>query len=266
MASQFLPDVSEILIFAVLVLALIVTEALGWRIGHQYREGADEAARAQVGSLQAAVLGLLALLLGFTFAMAAARFDERRELVVEEANAIDTAHLRSDLLPEPARGAFKALLVRYVDIRVAFYRAGGSTPKQGVTESEGERIHTQLWQLAVAEARREPTPTVALLIQVLNQLIDLHESRVAMLSNHVPAIVIWLLLLVAVLSAAITGYSAGFASRHYRLPAALTLLLIATVTLVIIDLDRPRRGLIHSGEAAMVELQARLKRPLANVR
>jgi hypothetical protein len=263
MASQFLPDAPELLIFVLLVLALVLSEALGWRVGHQYREGADEAARAQVGSLQAAVLGLLALLLGFTFAMAADRFDARRELVVEEANAIDAAHLRADLLPEPARGAFKALLRRYVDVRVAFYNAGGSTSKQKTTEAEGERIHAQLWPLAIAEARREPTPTIALLIQVLNKLIDLHESRVAALGNHVPAIVFWMVILVAVLSAAITGYSAGFSSRHYRLPAALTLVLIAAVTLVIIDLDRPRRGLIHSGQVAMIELQQRMKRSAA---
>jgi hypothetical protein len=264
MASQFCPEIPEPVIFVVLWLALIAVEGVGWRVGQRYREGADEAARSQVGSLQAAVLGLLALLLGFTFSMAADRFDARRELIVEEANSIGTAHLRSDLVSEPARGSLKTLLERYVDTRVAFYTSGGDETKRRAAEVDGERIHAQLWPLATAEARREPTPTAALLVEALNTLIDLHASRVAALSNHVPSIVIWMLLVVAVLSAAITGYTSGFSTRHYRLPAMIVMLLIAAVTLVIIDLDRPRRGLIHSGQTAMLELQRKMKQTEAH--
>jgi hypothetical protein len=258
MGQQFLPGASEFVVFIVLLLGLGVLEWAGWRVGQHYREGADEAARSQVGALHAAVLGMLALLLGFTFSMAADRFDSRRELIVEEANSIDTANLRGDLLPEPARSAFKALLKRYVDIRIEFYKDGNDDSTLRANEAEAERIHAQLWPLAIAEAHREPTPPIALLLDVLNRMIDLHSSRTAALSNHVPAIVIWMVLFVALQAAAITGYAAGFSKRHYRLPVGVTMLLIAAVTLVIIDLDRPRRGLIESGQVAMVELQKRM--------
>jgi hypothetical protein len=246
--------IPELLILIGLLLVLFGAEALGWRIGRSSRAEADEAARAQVGSLQAAVLGLLALLLGFTFSMAAERFDTRRKLVVEEANAIGTALLRASLIEPPESASLKVLLKHYIDVRIAYYDATNKAELLAAMD-EGERTHAELWRFVVVAAHRDPSPTTALLVSGLNTVLDLHATRFAALSNHVPEAVMCMLLVVATLGAGITGYASGFANKHYRLPAAVVLLLIASVTLTIIDLDRPRRGMIRSGQTAMLELQ-----------
>src|SRR5262245_51785345 len=108
-------NLSEWWILAGLLLVLFLAEAAGRHEGVKHRETAGPDARSQVGALEAAVLGLLALLLGFTSSMAAGRFDTRRDLTQQEANAIGTAILRTDLIAEPEASALKKLLTRYVD-------------------------------------------------------------------------------------------------------------------------------------------------------
>jgi hypothetical protein len=173
---------------------------------------------------------------------------------VEEANAIGTALLRASLIELPESAAVKGLLKRYINVRVAYLNANDEAGLLS-NVSEGKRIHAELWRLVVIAAQREDTPATALLISALNNVLDLHASRFAALSNHVPGVVMWMLLLVAALAAGITGYTAGFANKRYRLPAAVVLVLIVAVTLTIVDLDRPRSGVIRSGQAAMLELQ-----------
>ena len=112
-----------------LIVLLLIAAEMGFRFGHRHHKATNDPTRSQMGTIEGAILGLLGLLLGFTFAMAVSRYDHRKELVLEEANAIGTTYLRASLLPEPQSTTIKDLLARYVDVRLDFYRAG-SDPRQ----------------------------------------------------------------------------------------------------------------------------------------
>jgi hypothetical protein len=211
--------------------------------------------------LQAASLGLLALLLGFSFSMALTRFDTRKQLVLDEANAIETTYLRAQLLPDPVRKEVSDLFRRYVDVRLEFYQAGINQRRLQMVDDETENLHRALWSYAVSAARHDPRaiPT-GLFIQSLNDVIDLHAKRVTALENHVPESIFVLLMIVATLSLGLVGYGAGMGRDRNLLPTVISVILIASVILLIMDLDRPRRGLIKVSQESMLHLPDSLKK------
>jgi hypothetical protein len=249
--------IDQWLLLVLLFGMLLAAEEGGYRVG-QYRRGEyDEDGRGSYNNLLAGLYGLMGLLLAFTFAMAQGRFEARKELVVDEANAIGTAWLRADLVPEPTRGEIRALLLRYVEAR---------TPAPPITSSsildvivESEVIHQQLWPKAVAAAKADPSPPVALLVSAVNDVFDMHSKRIAANRFTVPTIVILLVIAFAFAAAGVTGYRCGIGERRYRLPSAAFLLLVALVIGVIIDLDRPRRGFITVDQSPMTDLRASLR-------
>jgi hypothetical protein len=249
------------LVFAIVIALFLSADEIGFRLGRREQSKSNEPTRSQVNMLQAASLGLLALLLGFTFSMALTRYDTRRQLVLDEANAIGTTYLRAQLLPEPARKEVSNLLRRYVDVRLEFYQAGISQRKLQKVDDDTEKLHGALWSYAIAAGGQDPRaiPT-GLFIQSLNDVIDLHAKRVTALENHVPESIFILLLIVATLSLGLVGYGAGMGRDRNLLPAVISIILIASVILLIMDLDRPRRGLIKVSQQSMVDLQNSLKR------
>jgi hypothetical protein len=239
-------------------LALLVAVEAGYRIGIRM-PAQDEAAKSHVGALQGAALGLLALLLAFTFSMAVSRYDTRKHLVMEEANAIGTTALRTSLLPEPQRQQARASLRSYVDARLAFYEAGEDGGQVAAALAAGGREQEKLWALATDVAAQDPRSVSAgLFIQTLNDSIDLAEKRLVAYESHVPGTVIALLLLVSVLAFGFLGYgSALTGARHARSTAVFALLVTLVVTIVM-DIDRPRGGLIRISQASMQRLAASL--------
>src|SRR5690606_28962629 len=128
-----------------------------------------------VGAMVGSILGLLALLLAFTFSLAASRFEARRQAVLEEANAIGTTYLRTRLLPEPERQELARLLREYVDVRLSAVQAGQTA--EAIKHSE--ELHEQLWQQAAAAAQKSSGSIMTgLFVQSLNEVIDLHAKRV----------------------------------------------------------------------------------------
>jgi hypothetical protein len=233
---------------------LLFLAELGFRIGIRRRDG-YEAIKEQVNAFHGAVLGLLALLLGFTFAMVVQRYDLRRDLVVQEANAIGTTFLRAAFLPEPHRTEVEDLLRRYVQLRLDFYRAGPDRAKRAQAEADTAVIQKRLWRHAVEVGAQSPTPLMASFVATLNETIDLDASRLAALRNQVPAPV-WLLLLFIAASVSWTGGYATAASgkRNYFIQAFQPLLLAMVIT-VLVDLATPRRGLIGVSQQSLIDLQ-----------
>lgn len=140
---------------------------------------------------------LLSLLLGFTLAMALARFDERKHLVVDEANAIGTTSWRAQMLAEPARGKMLDLLREYFEARIGFSGAGLHGQELAQSLARGKQLQNEMWQQSVEVARQSPTTITSLFVQSLNESIDLSEKRLAMLENRVPT-AIWVMLALAV--------------------------------------------------------------------
>jgi hypothetical protein len=243
------------------LLILVGAAEAAFRLGRSSAPRTSGEVRDELGTLQAAVLGLLALLLGFTFSMAATRFEARRLLVVEESNAIGTSYLRTDALPEPSGHEVRALLRQYVDVRLAF-DAGGDDPEHlRASDLKAERLQRAFWSRSMAEARSQPRSVpLGLLIAALNSVIDLHAAQLAATRALIPGGVVQLCLLVAAAALFMVGYAFGLARR--RRPGSVVLLsfLVTAVIFVIADLDRPHAGMIRTTQQAMVLLRESLSR------
>jgi hypothetical protein len=195
--------------------------------------------------------------------MSAERLETRRTLVVDEANAIDTAMLRSELL-EPEQGAaLRARLLEYLDTRISFYEVGVAAQSLAEVHARTEAQQTVIWRRVAEIARAAPdAETTALVLDNLNQMFDLAASRWAALESKDPSALVWVLLLVAVVSAGMLSSVLGPGRAHYAHLIVFQLMVAVVITLVI-DIDRPRRGLILVSQAPLLELRESLSRPRA---
>ena len=192
--------------------------------------------------------------------MAISRFDQRREIVVEEANDLQTTYMRSQLLNDPYAAESAQLLREYLDSRIAFYEAGTNEEaiKSSLALTDG--LQTRLWQIALAAARDNPDEVrTGYYIESLNNLIEDHTKRVAAMSNHVPDVIMHLLFFVAVMSIGVTGYSSGMHGKRLRVLRMILITLVAATLIVIVDLDRPRRGFIKVSVVQLLKLQQKAK-------
>ncbi|SRR6266513_1993441 len=245
-------------VFAILAIVLLALSEFGWRVGLARSRAKPEKTK-DGGSVPAAVLTLLGLLLGFTFAMAVSRHDTRRELVVQEANSISTTARRARLLPEPEAGNVGRLLREYVALRVEAHRETQFSQRFAVLRKNSVELHERLWNEAVAAAAKQPTSITASFIVSLNETIDFEATRIAAKRNHVPGAVWLLLLCVSGCGLWLTGWEAGIARGHPFLARFLFPLLIAVVIALITDVDTPRGGLITLDDRPLLELKDSLK-------
>jgi hypothetical protein len=245
-----------------IVFLLLVVEA-GYRLGAWRRSRVHPEQKSQTGTVLAALLALLGFLLAISFGIAADRFRERKALVLEEANAIGTAFLRADLLPEPARSRVRRQLRDYVDLRIHSVRSGDlSALRIGLAESEA--YHRELWALAVEAADGHPRSIpVGLFVDALNRLIDLHESRVTVgLHYHIPPSLVWTLYLVAFLSMGTLGIHFGLSGTRSIVATIALVTAVAAVLLLIVDLDQPIQRLFSVGQDPLVDVLRTLDRSL----
>jgi hypothetical protein len=205
-----------------------------------------------------ATLGLLAFILAFTFGLAAARFDARRQVLLDEANAIGTTYLRAGMLPERAE-EIRGLLRDYVRARLDAIQSGNIA--EGVRRSEN--IQHQLWTEAETVGGKNPNSIlVGLFVQSLNETIDLHAKRVqAGLRSRIPG-AIWLgLFAVAALSLATMGYHAGLSGTRRSLAIVAVAFTFSVVIELIADLDRPREGVLRVSQQALLDVQRSMNAP-----
>lgn len=225
----------------------------GYRLGKWRRARIADEKEQPVGAMVASILGLVALVLGFTFSLAGLRFDDRRMAVLEEANAIGTTYLRARLLAEPQRSEIAKLLREYVAIRIEATQEGKT--QQAIVRSE--ELHELLWLQAAAVAEKDTHSIVTgIFIQSLNDVIDLHSKRVLVgIRSRIP-LVIWLgLFCLSLLGMASVGYQSALSGTR-RSPAMLGLVLaFAVVLLLIADLDRGQEGLLRISQQSMIDLQ-----------
>lgn len=253
---------SSALIAALLFVSMAIAIELGYRVGLARKATANDAARAHVNAIQASIMGILALLLGFTFSLSLQRFDSRSEAVVDEANAIGTTWLRAQLLPSELRDEAGALLAHYVDLRVAENSiALSSRSERAALLAQAGEAQNALWAQARRAVAIDPGPaTSGLYIQSLNETIDSFGRRNAALDRHVPELVLLVLYASFLLAGAILGFSCGIAGHRQSLATYLMVALIVVLVFIILDLDRPRRGLIEVSQQSLLELQATVHR------
>jgi hypothetical protein len=240
-------------IFLVSVAISLAAIETGHRLGARAGGGDGD----NVATLESAMLGLLGLLIAFTFAMALSRFEARREAVLNEANAIGTTALRARLLPSPQNAETLRLLQDYVQVRLDITRRVPSAAELEAAIARSNALQEALWRQAMAVAAKDPglVPT-GLFIQTLNEMIDNQGKRLAAFRNRVPDIVLAALYGVAAVAAAFAGYVSGLGRRPSRLPVCLMGMLICAVILLIVDLDRPGAGFITVSQQPMIDAAA----------
>ena len=245
-----------LLLIVVLLIVLLSVEG-GYRLGQRAgRPGLEQ--DTPLDEMVVATLGLLAFLLAFTFGLAAARYDTRRQLLLDEANAIGTTYLRAAMLPE--RGdEIQTLLRQYVDTRLEAMRAH-DLPRE---QQRAEALQQQLWSRTVPLAKQAPQSVIlGRFVESLNELIDLYAKRhTADARNRIP-LSIWLSLYgVTILAFGLLGYHAGLVSTRRSpaiLPVAIT---FAVVIWLIADLDRPHEGTLTLNQQALVDLRQSMSTP-----
>jgi hypothetical protein len=246
-----------------LFLGMLLFLDIGRRIGARRRAQDPEGAGAGTGAVDGAVFALLGLLVAFTFSGAAARFDTRRALIVEEANAIGTAYLRLDVAPASAQPALRDLFRRYVDSRLETYRKFRKLSDLDAAKAElaqSAKLQADIWNQAVAAGRLEGAPPAAamLLLPALNQMIDITTTRTMAGQIHPPMVIFLMLFGLALASALLAGYGmAGGKSRDWLHMLAFAAVL-ALAIYVIIDIEYPRLGLIRvdAFDQVLVEVRA----------
>lgn len=256
MKEELLYSQPQWLIGFVTLVLLIISVEIGYLIGLKAKIEMTQPMKAQISTIQTAILTIFTFLLGFTFAMALARFDHRKQMVVKESNAIGTAVLRSKLLPENQRPKMNALFKQYVNIEFSITsRANVPLIERKEQNTEAKRIQSLLWDEAFAATENNPLSVPAgLFATSINQLIDVKTERDIAISNHVPEIVLLGLLLFAALAIGILGYGNGLAATHARYPAIILCIVITISFILIIDLDRPNRGLTKVSQESMIDI------------
>ncbi len=244
-------------LFALTVGVVLLSLECGFRLGKYRHSRTEQEKESPVGVLVGATLGLLGFMLAFTFGLAASRYDSRRQVLLDESNAIGTAYLRAGLLPEPQHGEVRRLLREYVDVRLEAIESGKIA--QGVRRSE--ELHGLLWAQATAVGVKEPRSiVVGLFIQALNEVIDLHAKRVTLgMRNRIPGTIWAALYFVAVLGMGSMGYQAGLTGTSRSLSVLALTLAFSAVLYLIADLDRPQEGLLRVSQQALIDLRASMK-------
>ena len=248
-----------LILFGVSTVLFLLIFEVGYRIARKRQTSIDEATKAWFTAIYSAILAMLGLLLGFSYSMAQQRFEVRKQLVVEEANAIGTTYLRAAWLPEPYRGDVAKLLRQYVDARLPKDLGSRNNIDELVQNVSvlSERLLDQMWVHAVEVAKTNPTPVVALFLMALNETIDLHAKRLAQFQNRIPNSVLLLLYLFATVAVLMTGFGSGLRTRRLVFPIVAMIVLVSTALYVIVDLERPQ-GLINVSQESMIRLQQKL--------
>lgn len=251
-------DLNSVLIAAILFVSMAVVIEVGYRVGRRSRAHGSEAAKVQVNTIQASLLGVLALLLGFTFSLALQRYDSRNAAVVDEANAIGTTWLRAELLPDTLRSDAQNVLRSYINLRIEAGAVSLANPgEREALLSKAMSDQNSLWRFARLAAEQDGRPvTSGLFIQSLNDMIDSFGRRDAALARHVHEIVLFLLFATFLMTGMIVGYAASLAGHRATFVTYIMVTLIVFLVFIIVDLDRPRRGLIAVDQSNLIALQA----------
>jgi hypothetical protein len=207
-----------------------------------------------------AILGLLSLLLAFTYGFVAERHKLRQTLIVREANAIGTAYLRSSLPPDAPHRELQELLKQYLDSRILTDEVAGDQKKIAAAIERSEQLQAALWPTASHDiAGRSPTVLDSLVFQALNEVIDVHAERLAAAEYRLPGMILRLLCAIALTALFLLGFGTGIRGRRNLYSTGALTLLVTAVVLVIIALDSTNRGSILPMETRLIELRERLQ-------
>jgi hypothetical protein len=244
---------------AILFLLVIACLRGGWWLGRRHTRIAGDGAHQGLGAIEAAVFGLMGLLIAFTFTGAADRFDDRRELITKEVNAIGTAWLRLDILPDASRESVRALFRQYLDARIGAYRELGDGAANADVRRPIRAVQENIWaqlQLAIREERS--LPIAQSVLPPVNEMFDIAEERYWMTERHPPPAIFVILTILVLVSALLAGFGMAEAPKQSKLHVVGFAAVTAIALYLIVDLEFPRLGFVRvdAFDLELVELRA----------
>ena len=253
------------LIALLLILLLLVAEEIGQRLGLRRRARRDSA-HADTGggsTVLSSLLALLGLLMAFTYSAAVERYEDRRQAVIDEANALGTAFLRADVIVEPERTELKHALYEYALSRAPTMKTMSVEDREQVVAQslEAQRRIWPLTRQVVGDGARGPVE--AGLLSAITELLDMNTIRLAAVVNKLPAPAIYLLAVIAAVALAVAGYHAGSDGRISRWRMTVFALVLAAMMVLILDFDRPRAGFIRLDHLSIVAVIEDMKADLS---
>lgn len=239
-----------------LVAIFVLASEAGYRLGLRFAShSVNDAVRSQFATIEGAEFALVGLLLAFTFSMAATRHESRKLVIVAEANAIGTAWLRADVLPPEQCRQLRSLMRQYMDAWFELADSGRDARKWDPATRKGADLQKRMWAISAEECRRNPDSVAAsLLLSSLNDVFDRHgDSRFAF-ANRLPAAILVLVIVSATIAVGHLGYGYGMAGRRNFATLVILCCLIVVTIIVIMDLDRPLRGMFQITPQSMIDL------------
>jgi len=253
------PPISTLLFTVLLFLGMLAMFENGRTIGVRRRPKESEGERGNLGPIEGAVFALFGLLMAFTFSGAASRFNEKRMLIAEEANTIETAYLRLELLPPDARPRLQGLFREYLDSRLEIYRRLPDSEAARPAIGRSRELQKEIWTGAVAASTLPASHPDAgkLLLPALNNMIDITTTRMMALQTHPPTIIYGLLFGLGVLCSLLVGYRMAVGQRRSWLHILAFVVITVLVVFVALDVEYPRAGLIRLDTADQVLVDLR---------
>jgi hypothetical protein len=235
-----------------LFAGILVALEIGFRVARRHASTMADAHEG-IGVIEAAIFALLGLLLAFSFGGATSRLDARRQLIVQEANAISSAYAWLDVLPAADQAPFRHAFRDYIAARHRVYEQNSDIDRADGLIAEAAQLQRQIWTQAVAAGQRDQTQnTTRLLLPAISEMIDVTTARNVALRTHLPALIFVLLVAVAVLSAFVAGYAMSKRPQRSAVHGVLFAAAVSITVYAVLDLDNPRFGLIRLDAAENV--------------
>ena len=238
----------------IVFLLLLAADEICFRVGTRAatRHDPTEGMKTSVGLVTGGLLALFAFLLAITFSLASSRYEQRRQSVLDEANALGTAWYRAEMVGGEEGPAIQALLRDYIQVRIAAVRDVTSDADEARVVAQTNALQSQIWSIAVRVTQRAPTPITSIFMASLNQVFDLATVNRRNLLHGVPEYVMRLVLVVAILAVASMGYNFGIQRKRQFTTTCLLLLVWTLAIVLILDVDSPRHGTVRLSPAPLV--------------
>jgi hypothetical protein len=251
-----------VLLIVGLFVGMLVFLEVGRRLGSRRLAPADDAGKFGAAAVDGAVFGLLGLLLAFTFSGAISRWDTRRDHIRDEVNAIGTAYIHLDLLPEAAQPALRQAFRDYVDVRVATYADVADADALRSNRAKAEAKQSEIWRGALAACRASSSESTSMLVvPVVASMLDSATTRDLTATAHAPAVIYVVLAIVVLASSLLAGHGMAGSTRVSRVHMLCYALMITLTVYVTLEIEFPRLGLVRidTADAAFVELRQGMK-------
>jgi cellobiose-specific phosphotransferase system component IIC len=251
---------------AVLIISLfasiLLMMTIGQRLAKRILAHEADVVRSRLTGVETAIFGLMSLMIAFSFSSSAARYEMRWGLVVAEANAIGTAYLRLDLLPESSQPVLREKFRRYTEARIAVYHLLGDAKESDAQAAIATTLQSEIWTGTLTALKESPSQMTVVVIPALNQMFDVATTRAVMLHTHTPKLIFSVLVILGLICSLLAGYAlADTHTRLTRLHLATFAVVVTLAIYVVFDLDYPRYGFIQLkfADRALVDLLAGMK-------